>query len=252
MLQYYLFHRLRRVLPRPDNPDFASITGALDEDDFDNYGRWDSGLRNQSSNQSRRVAIEESGVAAIMIEETHNFPETPGGRSFSATVQIDSQPRRISLPGDASRTEEEMETSTIDPAPQTNGTSPPHPHHPTPADSVAATARTRSARTQHRVTRLSLHPADVVASHAADGIATALSSGFETAVMRTVARSFMIRQAGVDMAVVEKTVYRPSDIHGNWKLVTKSLAGEWALMFVLFEGSYYATTFIGMRWFGLV
>lgn len=123
---------------------------------------------------------------------------------------------------------------------------------PTTADPAAVAARMRPARQQHRVTRLSLHPADVVASHAADGIATALSSGFESAVMRTVARSFLIRQAGVDISTVESTVYRPSEIRGNLRLVTKALAGEWALMWMLFEGSYYASTFIGLRWFGLV
>lgn len=247
-MQYYLFHRLRRILPRPDNADAASISGALDEDDIDNYARWDSGAHGQLS--SRRPAMEESGVAAIMIEETRRAGEDSGRPRFSATVQLDTQ--APTSPQDEENETQEMEIGAIDAQAQTNG-GPPHPHHHHPsADPAAVTARMRSARQQHRVTRLSLHPADVVASHAADGIATALSSGFESAVVRTVARSFMIRQAGIDMSVVDRSVFRPSDIHGNWKLVMKSLAGEWALMWMLFQGSYYATTFIGLRWFGLV
>jgi hypothetical protein len=104
---------------------------------------------------------------------------------------------------------------------------------------------------QHRVTRVSLHPADVAASHAADGIATALSSGFESAVMRTVARSFLLRQ-GASPAAVERAVFQPSEVGGNAGLVAKALAGEWGLMWLLFEGSYFASTWIGIRWFGYV
>lgn len=253
-MQYYLFHRLRRVLPRPDNPDTASISGALDEEDIDQYPRWDSGVQTQLN--SRRPIVEESSVAAIMIEETRRAGEDPRRPRFSATVQLDPQTPGTTSPRDgATETDtQEMEIAAIDTQAQTNGGPPPHPHHhmPAAASPAAVAARMRSARQQHRVTRLSLHPADIVASHAADGIATALSSGFESAVMRTVARSFLIRQAGVDMSIIGETVYRPSEIHGNWRLVTKALAGEWALMWILFEGSYYASTFIGLRWFGLV
>ncbi|KAH8149645.1 uncharacterized protein LAJ45_06276 [Morchella importuna] len=248
MLQYNLFHRLRRVLPRPDNPDGASISGALDDDDIDSYGRWDSGR--QPHTHPRRTVMDEPSIAAIMIEETRTFAEFGDReRSFSATVQIEHQQRSGSPPVDATQLEEDLndfEARALEAAIQTNGGPLPHPHHHTPADPAAVTARMRSARQQHRVTRLSQHPADVVASHASDGIATALSSGFESAVMRTVARSFMIRQMGVDPS----PIYKPSDVFANWKLVTKALAGEWALMFMLFEGSYYATTFIGIRWFG--
>lgn len=249
-MQYYLFHRLRRILPRPDNPDPASVSGALDEDDIDQYPRWDSGVQIQLSNH--RPIVEESSVAAIMIEETRRAGEDPRRPRFSATVQLDPQIPGTTSPRDgATETDmQEMEITTIDTQAQTNGGPPPHDHMPATASPVAVAARMRSARQQHRVTRLSLHPADIVASHAADGIATALSSGFESAVMRTVARGFLMRQEGVDMSVVEGTLYRPSEIHGNWKLVAKALAGEWALMWVLFEGSYYASTFIGLKWFG--
>lgn len=256
IMQYYLFHRIRRILPRPDNPDSASISGALDEEDID-QSRWDSGAQPQINN--RRPVVEEPSVAAIMIEETRRVGEDPSIPRFSATVQLDPQIPGIVSPhsGPTATTEtdtQEMEIPAVDTQAQTNGSSPPHPHHhmPTAADPAAVTARMRSAGQQHRVTRLSLHPADVVASHAADGIATALSSGFESAVMRTVAKSFLVRQAGVDMSVVERTVYRPREIHGNLALVAKALAGEWALMWMLFEGSYYASTFIGLRWFGSV
>lgn len=251
IIQYYLFHRLRRILPRPDNPDLASISGALDEDDIDQYPRWDSGAQIQLN--SRGSIVEESSVAAIMIEETHRVGEDPRRPRFSATVQLDPQIPGTTSPHDgAPETEtQEMEITTIDTQAQTNGGPPPHPHHvPATASPAAVTSRMRPARQQHRVTRLSLHPADIVASHAADGIATALSSGFESAVMRTVARSFLIRQEGVNMSIIEGTLYRPSEIHGNWKLVTKALAGEWALMWILFEGNYYASTFIGLKWFG--
>lgn len=247
-MQYYLFHRLRGILPRPDNPDPASVLGALDEDDIDQYSRWDSGVQTQLNN--RRSIVEESSVAAIMIEETRRVGEDSRRPRFSATVQLDPQIAGTVSPhnGVTEADTQEMEITTVDSQAQTNGGPPPHTHHHMPT--VASPAGTATRMRHHRVTRLSLHPADIVASHAADGIATALSSGFESAVMRTVARSFLIRQEGIGMSVVGGTLYRPSEIHGNWKLVAKSLAGEWALMWVLFEGSYYASTFIGLRWFG--
>lgn len=102
---------------------------------------------------------------------------------------------------------------------------------------------------QHRVTRLSLHPANVFASHAADGIATALSSGLESAVMRTVARSFLLRQ-GMSPTTVQRRVFQPGELRGNAGLVAKALAGEWGLMWLLFEGSYFASTWIAIRCFG--
>lgn len=191
-------------------------------------------------------------MAAIMIEETRRVGEDPRRPRFSATVQLDPQaPGTTSPYNGAPETETpEIEITAVDTQAQTNGGPPPHPRHvPAAASPAAVTGRMRP-RQQHRVTRLSLHPADIVASHAADGIATALSSGFESAVMRTVARSFLTRQEGVDMSIIEGTLYRPSEIHGNWKLVTKALAGEWGLMWILFEGSYYASTFIGLKWFG--
>lgn len=246
IVQYYLFHRLRGILPRPDNPDPASVSGALDEDDID--PRWDSGVQIQLNN--RRPIVEESSVAAIMIEETRRVGEDSRRPRFSATVQLDPQIPGTTSPDGATETDtQEMEITTIDSQAQTNGGPPLHHHMPAAASPTGATTRIRPMQ-QHRVTRLSLHPADIVASHAADGIATALSSGFESAVMRTVAMSFLIRQEGVNMSVVGGTLYRPSEIHGNWRLVTKALAGEWALMWILFEGSYYASTFIGLRWFG--
>lgn len=235
-------------MPRPDNPDLASISGALDEDDIDQYPRWDSGAQIQLNSQ--RPIVEESSVAAIMIEETRRVGEDPRRPRFSATVQLDPQIPGTTPPHDGVPEIEtqEMEIAAIDTQVQTNGGPPPH-HVPAAASPASVAGRMRP-RQQHRVTRLSLHPADIVASHAADGIATALSSGFESAVMRTVARSFLTRREGVNMSIIEGTLYRPSEIHGNWKLVTKALAGEGALMWILFEGSYYASTFIGLKWFG--
>ncbi|KAG0131252.1 hypothetical protein HOY82DRAFT_339339 [Tuber indicum] len=212
LLQFFFFNQLRRVIPRPTNPDAASIAGALDEG-LDG-GNWDMDIHAPPPPADETVAI--------MIEQT----SSEGDRSrqhFIATVQFDEpQP----FPRGTSWTEEEEQplTEMVDGEPPL---------------------------TQHRVTRLSLHPADVVASHVADGISTAFSSIFESAVMRTIATSFLLRQ-GVDAGVVKRRVFSPWEFRGNAGLVAKALAGEWGLMWLLFEGSYFATTWLGINWFGWV
>ncbi|RPA91966.1 hypothetical protein L873DRAFT_1780128 [Choiromyces venosus 120613-1] len=210
LLQLFFFSQIRRVIPHPTNPDLASIAGALDEE-LDR-AHWDTDIQVPPPQQDETVAI--------MIEQT----SSEGDRSrqhFTATLQFDEpQP----LPRGAGWTEEEERPLTG----MTDGEPPP---------------------TQHRVTRLSLHPADVAASHVADGVATAFSSVFESAVMRTIARSFLLRQ-GVSPGVVNMRVFSPWEFRGNVGLIAKALAGEWGLMWLLFEGSYFASAWIGVTWFG--
>lgn len=258
MVRWYLDRQLMRILPKPEPR--ARFLGFGGDDTFDQY---DAALRaRQDAPSPDTHRAEDPGVTAIVIEEVGHGS---GGTTLSASVRIDPHSGEPSQ--SMGSVVEESDALEIDatanvaepalPAP----TLPPPPPPPPPSSSTQTRPQNRelqerevqqptSRKNAYKNTALSKRPVEVAASHLSFGLTTLATLWLEGAVQRLLARTFLL---GMGMAEwkIQELVYAPLEIPANCILVAEAIiVGEMGLMWTLFEVTYGACSFIGVKWFG--
>jgi len=247
-LQYYLFKRILEVLPRPSKDSGCNcFTEPEDYPEEPNTMTIEAvDIDNPEDFHGITATMEDAAAAAA--PSTHT--------TYTATITLDPVTGELlspSQPDDGDPLEIEAEEPTrplLPPRPPT----PPRrrrrssPSRPPPCQSSLPSSHQHGRSQLYRQTTLSSHPVDVVASHAADCIANSLIVTAESAVLRMLARNILLSRGFTP----DGLVYPPFQIRGPGQpLVSKALiAGEWGLMWCLFEATWAVSTFVGVRWFG--
>jgi len=237
-LQYYFYRRLIEILPDPSN------------------GQKPTGIDNGRVSLDIEMNFDAVGPSALTIEDTANASHAGG---YTATIPINPETGDIITPSPEVITDP-LELDETD----SEASRPPSPHPGPPRRASTLAQRQQQEeeeeemerrrqvynanknRTQYRITTLSGHPVDVATSHATECITAVIMLVTESAMLRTLARGVLAARG------LHGLVYPPLQLFGPGQgLVAKALvAGEWAILWCLFEASWAISTVVGVRWFG--
>ncbi|RPA85637.1 hypothetical protein BJ508DRAFT_412016 [Ascobolus immersus RN42] len=258
------FRLLIHTLPKPTNPDAASLRATLEFEGTSSpppyrRPRAPSTSSTHSSHSSTSSSHHETDTTNIILSDIDS------GQQYTVSVPPpDLPPTHLqnedylsddeflaAIQDDAVRfTESLFDPNSSLPTPaapqgQTSDLPPP----PLPPPSVAPRTRHRRKHRSnrkgphHRVTTLSQHPADAAASQAGDAVANFFCLFLESAALRCLAHEFL-------PASRQGEVWGVLDLKGGLVNTVKSLMVEWAVSWVAWEVTLGVAGTVGGRWFG--
>lgn len=267
----FCFNRFRRLLPRPDNPDKASINAALESDSELDIVQPEIEPRRTTRQRRRRrrlpqQQVPQTPVEAPDAEETYTPVDPPPGDGDAqpsvntSTESIDeNNPDTLIIEEIIEETIEEVDIDDLANLPINT-----HVQHPPRTSSLPnmdpetderpttppAPRRRRRPHTnwnapQHRLTTLSCHPCDTAASHIADAIATVTTMAAETVVLRSLATCWLNRN-GMNAG----QVYPVTALRSGWGPIAKAWVVELGVAWTLWQGTYWVSTWLGVGLFG--